>query len=77
MNDYIVFPNRDIFYKFIKTVVMKSYLDFLSISNDKEGETLKVQFFHAFMHEIEKSGIKPNEQWRLDFARLNIAAYKP
>lgn len=77
MNDYIVLPNRDMYYEFIKTVVMKSYLDHLSISNDKEGETLKVQFFDAFMHEIEKSGNKPNEQWRLDFVRLNIAAYKP
>ncbi len=35
MNDFIVLPNRNIFSKFMKTIVMKSYLEQLSIYNDK------------------------------------------
>ena len=76
-DDSIVLPNRNIFSKFLKTVVMKSYLEHLSVNNDKDGDTLKALFFDSFLDKIEKPGYKLGEQWRLDFVRLNIVAHKP
>jgi len=57
---------------------MKSYLEHLSVNNDKDGDTLKALFFDSFLDKIDKPGNKLAGQWtRLDFVRLNIVAHKP
>ncbi len=73
-NDCVIFPNRHIYSKFVKTVVMKSYLERLPIDGD---DKLKTQFYELFLDEIEKCSNKLNVRWFLDFVRLNIVAYRP
>gem|GEM_PF-1283203 len=67
--------------KFIKTVIMKSYLEHLSVSNNNknndDNETLRALFFDLFLNEIKKYSDRLDDQWRLGFIRLNIVAYKP
>jgi trans-aconitate 2-methyltransferase len=76
--DSVVFPNRNVYAKFMKTVIMKSYLEHLSVNpNSNNYEKLKALFFDMFLNEIKKYNNKPDEQWRLDFVRLNIVAYMP
>ena len=79
--DSVVFPNLDVYTKFIKTVIMKSYLEQLSVSNNNcntnDDEKLKALFFDMFLNEIKKYSNRLGEQWRLDFIRLNIIAHKP
>jgi trans-aconitate 2-methyltransferase len=78
-DDCISLPNRRIYSKFVKTVVMKSYLDHLSLHNDDyDSDKLKDLFLELFLDEVEKySSGKLNKLWSLDFVRLNIIAYKP
>jgi trans-aconitate 2-methyltransferase len=45
-SDYVILPNRLIYSKFVKTVVMKSYLECLSRDND-HIDKLKALFFRA------------------------------
>jgi trans-aconitate 2-methyltransferase len=75
--DSIVLPNHNVYCKFIKTVVMKSYLEHLSINDD--DDILKTLFFDMFLYEIKKysNNNELDKQWRLDFVRLNIVAHKP
>jgi trans-aconitate 2-methyltransferase len=77
--DSVVFPNRSVYTKFVKTVIMKSYMEHLSVNNhnNSNNEKLKALFFDMFLNEIKKYSNKPDEQWRLDFVRLNIVAYMP
>jgi trans-aconitate 2-methyltransferase len=78
-DDCVTLPNRRIYSKFVKTVVMKSYLDHLS--SHKDGyyiDKLKDLFLQLFLDEVEKySSGKLNKPWSLDFIRLNIIAHKP
>jgi hypothetical protein len=55
---------------------MKSYLEYPSINNDKNGDTLKALFLDSFLNDIEKCRDERDKQWHLDFVRLNIVAYK-
>ena len=76
-DDCVSLPNRQIYSKFVKTVVMKSYLDHISSHNDDHNiDKLKTLFLQLFLDELEKHGNKPN-RWFLDFVRLNIIADKP
>ena len=63
--------------KFIKTVILKSYLDHLSVSNNNNDEKLKALFLDTFLSEIKEYSNRLDEQLRLDFVRLNIVAYMP
>ncbi len=74
-SDCIILPNSRIYSKFVKTVVMKSYLEYLSIDND--DDKLKTLFLELFLDEIEKCSNKLNVRWFLDFVRLNIVAHRP
>ena len=77
-DDCVTLPNRRIYSKFVKTVVMKSYLDHLSSHNDDyDINKLKDLFLELFLDEVEKCSNKPNTRWFLDFVRLNIIAYRP
>jgi trans-aconitate 2-methyltransferase len=60
------FSDRDEFAIFVKTVIMKPFLVYLSDSAKKE------QFLDAFLKEIELSGWK----WSLDYVRLGVFARK-
>jgi trans-aconitate 2-methyltransferase len=46
-NDRVFFPNRLMYAKFIKTVVMKPYLEHLAVDND--GSKLKNLFLDLFL----------------------------
>jgi hypothetical protein len=70
-SDCVILPNRQIYSKFVKTVVMKPYLDYLSPHND-EIDNLKT----LFLDEVEKRSNKSNTHWFLDFVRLNIIAHR-
>jgi trans-aconitate 2-methyltransferase len=79
-SDSVIFPNRQIYSKFVKTVVMKSYLDHLSQDkdNDDDGiDKLKALFLELFLDEVKKCSNKSNKRWFLDFVRLNIIAHRP
>ena len=78
-DDGVALPNRRIYSKFVKTVVMKSYLDHLSSHKDDYYiDKLKDLFLELFLDEVEKySSGKSNKTWFLDFVRLNIIAHKP
>jgi trans-aconitate 2-methyltransferase len=78
-DDCVTLPNRRIYSKFVKTVVMKSYLDHLSLHNDDYHiDKLKDLFLKFFLDEVEKySSGKSNKTWFLDFVRLNVIAHKP
>jgi hypothetical protein len=77
--DSVVFPNRNVYTKFVKTVIMKSYLEHLSANNNNsnDDERLKALFFDMFLDEIKKYSNRLEGQLRLDFVRLNIVAYIP
>ena len=77
-DDCVTLPNRRIYSKFVKTVVMKSYLDHLSSHNDiYDIDKLKDLFLELFLDEVEKYSSKLNKPWFLDFVRLNVIAHKP
>src|SRR5437764_2183406 len=74
-NNCVILPNRQIYSKFVKTVVMKPYLDHLPPHND-EIDKLKTLFLEVFLDEVEKRSNKSNTHWFLDFVRLNIIAHR-
>lgn len=77
-DDCVTLPNRRIYSKFVKTVVMKSYLDHLSSHNDDyDTDKLKELFLELFLDEVEKYRSKLNKPWFLDFVRLNVIAHRP
>ena len=77
-SDRVILPNRRIYSKFIKTVVMKSYLEHLSAHNkNDDDDKLKTVFLNLFLDEVEKCSNKSETSWFLDFVRLNIVAYRP
>lgn len=73
-SDRVFLPNRRIYSKFIKTVVMKPYLERLAADND--GRKLKTLFLDLFLDEVEKCINRSEERWFLDYVRLNIIAYR-
>ena len=78
-SDHVILPNRRTYSKFVKTVVMKSYLDYLSPDNDDDTDELRTLFLEAFLDEVKKcsNNNKSSERWSLDFIRLNIIAHRP
>ena len=76
-SDYVVLPNRHLYSKFVKTVVMKPYLDHLSSDNyDKEIDKLKAMFLEVFLDHVDRRRTKSDTRWFLDFVRLNIIAHR-
>jgi trans-aconitate 2-methyltransferase len=77
-SDCVILPNRQIYTKFVKTVVMKAYLERLTPDNDdNEADKLKTLFLDLFLDEVEKCSNKSKVGWFLDFVRLNIVAHRP
>ena len=77
-SDRVILPNRQVYYKFVKTVIIKSYLEHLSQDNeDPDIDKLKTLFLDMLLNEVEKSGnTSSSASWFLDFVRLNIIAQK-
>jgi len=77
-SDRIILPNRRVYSKFVKTVVIKSYLDHLSQDNEgTEIDKLKTLFLDMFLTEVEKcDNTSSSANWLLDFVRLNIIAQR-
>ena len=76
-SDFVVLPNRQIYSKFVKTVVMKSYLDHLTPGNyDNDIDKLKAMFLEVFLDQVDERSIKSDTRWFLDFVRLNIIAHR-
>jgi len=78
-SDCVILPNRRVYSKFVKTVVLKSYLDHLSRDNDHPDiDKLGKLFLNVFLGEVEKCGNNNNSSanWFLDFVRLNIIAQR-
>jgi len=73
-NDRVTLTNREIYSRFVKTVIMKPFLECLP-----DDET-RNRFLEFFLDEVEKkSTSSKNSQtpWSLDYVRLNIIADKP
>lgn len=77
-SDRVILPNRQVYSKFVKTVVIKSYLDHLPQDNEgTEIDKLKTLLLDMFLNEVEKCGnTSSSASWFLDFVRLNIIAQK-
>ena len=77
-SDQVILPNRRVYSKFVKTVVLKSYLEHLSRDNDHPDiDKLKKLFLDVFLGEVEKCGNNNSSaSWFLDFVRLNIIAQR-
>jgi len=77
-SDQVILPNRRVYSKFVRTVVLKSYLEHLSRDNDHPDiDKLKKLFLDVFLGEVEKCGNNNSSaSWFLDFVRLNIIAQR-
>lgn len=77
-SDKVILPNRRVYSKFVKTVIIKSYLDHLSRDNDDHDiDKLKALFLDVFLNEVERYGSNSSSaSWFLDFVRLNIIAQR-
>ena len=60
------FPDRDSFASFVRTVILKPYLSYLT------GDARKDSFVDRFLNEVQSSGLP----WSLDYIRINISARK-
>jgi trans-aconitate 2-methyltransferase len=72
-DDLVIMTNREIYSRFVKTVIMKPFLEHLP--NDK----IRNRYLKLFLHEVEKrsnSSKKSQTLWSLDYVRLNIIADK-
>jgi len=73
-NDCVSLTNRKIYARFVKTVIMKPFLE--RLPNDE----IRNRFLELFLHEVEnRSNNNMGSQtiWSLDYVRLNIIADKP
>ena len=77
-NDCVNLIDREIYSRFVKTVIMKPFLEYLPDDDDK----LRNRYLELFLQEVEKSrsaSISSNKSqtpWSLDYVRLNIIADK-
>jgi trans-aconitate 2-methyltransferase len=75
-NDRVSLTNRVIYARFVKTVVLKPFLE--RLPDDKTRN----RYLELFLDEVEKkntstSSTNAQTPWSLDFVRLNIIADKP
>ena len=75
-NDRVSLTNREIYSRFVKTVVLKPFLERLPDNKTRN------RFLELFLDEVEKkststTGKKSQTPWSLDYVRLNIIADKP
>jgi trans-aconitate 2-methyltransferase len=75
-NDCVNLIDREVYSRFVKTVIMKPFLE--RLPDDK----LRNRYLELFLQEVEKSSAsisssnKSQTRWSLDYVRLNIIADK-
>jgi hypothetical protein len=74
-DDCVNLNDREIYSRFVKTVIMKPFLE--RLPDDK----LRNRYLELFLQEVEKSSAsissnKSQTPWSLDYVRLNIIADK-
>ena len=68
-NDRVNLTNRDLYAKFVKTGIMKPFLECLP--DDK----IRNSYLELFLHQVEKRNNRSTKTpWSLDYVRLNIIA---
>jgi trans-aconitate 2-methyltransferase len=70
-NDRVSLTNRDLSAKFVKTVIMKPFLECLP------DDEIRNSCLELFLHQVEKRNDRSTTPWSLDYVRLNIIADKP
>ena len=75
-NDCVNLIDREIYSRFVKTVIMKPFLERLP-----DDDKLRNRYLELFLQEVEKSSAsissnKSQTPWSLDYVRLNIIADK-
>lgn len=71
-NDLVILTNREIYSNFVKTVIMKPFLE--RLNDDKTRN----RYLELFLDEVENRSSKMSTTpWSLDYVRLNIIADKP
>jgi len=75
-NDCVSLADREIYSRFVKTVIMKSFLEHLP--DDK----IRNRYLELFLGKVERSSNstssnKSQTPWSLDYVRLDIIADKP
>jgi trans-aconitate methyltransferase len=73
-NDRINLANRKLYSRFVKTVIMKPFLERLT------EEKIKNRYLDLFLNKVESDSSNSNASqttWSLDYVRLNIIAEKP
>jgi len=75
-NDLVSLTNREIYSRFVKTVVLKPFLEHFPDNKTRN------RYLELFLDEVEKkntstSSTNAQTPWSLDFVRLNIIADKP
>jgi len=73
-NDHINLINRKLYSRFVKTVIMKPFLEQIP------EEKIRNKYLESFLNEVENNSSNSNEShntWSLDYIRLNIIAEKP
>jgi ABC-type phosphate/phosphonate transport system ATPase subunit len=71
-NDHVIMTNRKVYSRFVKTVIMKQFLECLP-----DDDKLRNRYLNSFLYEVErKSANRSQNPWVLDYVRLNIIADK-
>jgi len=71
-NDHVIMTNRKVYSRFVKTVIMKPFLECLP-----DDDKLRNRYLNSFLYEVErKSANRSQNLWALDYVRLNIIADK-
>jgi trans-aconitate 2-methyltransferase len=70
-NDRVSLTNRDLYAKFVKTVIMEPFLECLP------DDEIRNSYLELFLHQVEKRNDHSTTPWSLDYVRLNIIADKP
>ena len=72
-NDHVTMTNRKVYSRFVKTVIMKPFLECLP-----DDDKLRKRYLNSFLYEVEKKSANRSQNlWSLDYVRLNIIADKP
>ena len=72
-NSHITMINREVYSRFIKTVIIKPFLERLP-----DDGKLRNKYLGSFLYEVgKKSTNRSQNLWSLDYVRLNIIADKP
>jgi trans-aconitate 2-methyltransferase len=70
-NAHVTMTNRKVYFRFVKTVIMKPFLECLP--DDK----LRKRYLDSFLYLVQKKNTNRSQSpWSLDYVRLNIIADK-